>query len=77
MVRRLNLTAIRLSDGACRTEQTDLFSDWERERRESALQRAVLDVHRKYGKNALLKGHDFLDGATARERNGQIGGHRK
>lgn len=76
-VRRLNLTAIRLSDGACRAEQTDLFSDWERERRESALQRAVLDVHRKYGKNALLKGHDFLDGATARERNGQIGGHRK
>ncbi len=76
-VRRLNLTAIRLSDGATRTEQTDLFSDWERERRESALQRAVLDVHRKYGKNALLKGYDFLDGATARERNGQIGGHRK
>lgn len=76
-VRRLNLTAIRLSDADGRTEQLDLFSDHEREARESALQKAVLDVHKKFGKNALLKGHDFLDGATARERHGQIGGHRK
>ncbi len=76
-VRRVNITAIRLSDAAGRTEQLDLFCDHERDLRESALQRCILDVHHKYGKNALLKGHDFLEGATARERHGQIGGHRK
>ncbi len=76
-VRRINLTAIRLSGAEERTEQLDMFSGHEREARESALQKAVLDIHRKYGKNALLKGHDFLEGATARERHGQIGGHRK
>ncbi len=76
-VRRINLTAIRLSGAQERVEQLNLFQNSRREARESALQRAVLDVHKKYGKNALLKGHDFLEGATARERNGQIGGHRK
>lgn len=76
-VRRMNLTAIRVSDGADRVEQLDIFHDHRREQRESCLQRAVLDVRQRYGKNAILKGHDFLEGATAISRHGQIGGHRK
>ena len=40
------------------------------------LQRAVLRIKRRYGKNAILRGISFEEGATARERNRQIGGHR-
>jgi len=40
------------------------------------LQQAVLDIKRKYGKNAILKGTNLLEGATAMDRNRQIGGHR-
>ncbi len=48
-------------------------ADQEREKR---WQKAVLDIKKKYGKNAILRGMNFEDGATARERNGQIGGHK-
>lgn len=64
--------------------QTDLFGDyaeWERRRaereKERRLQKAVLSIRRKYGKNAVLKGMNYQPGATAAERNNQIGGHRK
>lgn len=68
-------------------EQLDLFTDYaalskEREaeeaklRRERSLQQAVLDIKKRYGKNAVLKGMNLLEGATAMERNRQIGGHR-
>lgn len=64
-------------------EQLDLFTDYtERERRARAerraesIQLAVLKIKHKYGKNALLKGMNFEDGATMKERNRQIGGHR-
>ena len=46
------------------------------EEKEKKRQQAVLAIKEKYGKNAILKGTDFLEGATARERNGQIGGHK-
>ena len=36
----------------------------------------MLDIKKKYGKNAILKGMNLEDGATARERNDQIGGHK-
>ena len=39
-------------------------------------QEAVLGIHKRYGKNALIKGIDLLAEATARERNHQIGGHK-
>ena len=45
-------------------------------RKEKALQKTVLAIKDKYGKNAMLKGMNLLPGATARERNGQVGGHR-
>ena len=54
----------------------DLFSDIEADERERDLARAVLAVKGKYGKNALVKGLSFTAGATARERNEQVGGHR-
>ena len=44
----------------------------ERERR---MQEALLTIKKKYGKNAVLRGMNFEEGATAKERNGQIGGH--
>lgn len=44
--------------------------------RDNQRQRAILDIQRRYGKNAVLKGISLLDAATARERNLQIGGHK-
>lgn len=68
-------------------EQLNLFMDYEamekeREKekeelkRERHMQEAILDIHKKYGKNALLKGVNFVEGATTIERNSQIGGHK-
>ena len=64
-------------------EQLSFFVDYEKReqeeielRKEKALQLASLQIKNKYGKNAILKGTNFLEGATARERNQQIGGHR-
>lgn len=68
-------------------EQLDLFTDYsarEKEReaeeaelaREKKLQQAMLDIKKKFGKNAVLKGMNLEEGATARNRNNQIGGHR-
>lgn len=53
----------------------DLFCDIEAEQQERRLQRTVLDVKQRYGKNSLLKGTNFKRGATGRERNDQVGGH--
>lgn len=44
--------------------------------RERKIQKTMLNIKRKFGKNAILNGGSYLDGATARERNGQIGGHK-
>ena len=44
--------------------------------REEKMQQAMLDIKKKFGKNAILKGMNLLDGATAKDRNGQIGGHK-
>ena len=68
-------------------EQMELFGDWEarqQERRredqelekEKKLQKAMLQMKEKFGKNAVLKGMSLEEEATARERNQQIGGHR-
>ena len=70
-----------------RYEQMDLFTDYaalEKQRiqeeqeseRERRAQEAVLEIRRKFGKNAILKGTNLLDGATGIQRNEQIGGHR-
>ena len=68
-------------------EQMDLFTDYEarekeREARKKALekekrmQKAILEIQKRYGKNAIIKGMNLEEGATALERNEQIGGHK-
>ena len=70
-----------------RLEQLDLFTDYEEKARdkqkkieriakEKQTDRAILSIKKRYGKNAILKGINFEEGATGRERNVQIGGHR-
>ena len=48
-------------------------ADLEREKRR---QRAMLEIKRKFGKNAIVRGMDLEEGATTISRNGQIGGHK-
>jgi DNA polymerase V len=91
LARRITIAANHVLDEAAvpkapAFEQLDLFTDYgalreqqekedaelERERRR---QQAVLAIKNKYGKNAILKGVNFTDGATAKNRNAQIGGH--
>ena len=68
-------------------EQLDLFTDYaalqaeqEQEQRElereKRMQQAMLTIKKKFGKNAILKGMNFEEGATAKDRNAQIGGHK-
>ena len=56
--------------------QMDLFTDEAVLEKERSLSTAMLEIRKKYGANSLLKGLNFRDGATAIERNAQIGGHR-
>lgn len=92
LVRRINLSVnhvIKEEQVANETtfEQYDLFTDYqalEKERakekesleKEKRLQQAMIEVKHKFGKNAVLKGMNFLEGATTKERNEQIGGHK-
>ena len=73
-VRRVTVTANRVVPD--NYLQFDLFSDPEKLEKEKNLQRIILEIRKKYGKNAILKGTSLQDGATARERHQQIGGHR-
>ncbi|MBQ6322487.1 MAG: DNA methylase [Lachnospiraceae bacterium] len=64
-------------------EQMDLFTDYaalekeEKElKKERSMQEAILKIKNRYGKNAILKGVNFEEGATGRERNEQVGGHK-
>lgn len=57
-------------------QQYDLFTDPAELEREHRIQKAMLDIKEKYGKNSILKGMNLQDGATTIERNRQIGGHR-
>ena len=57
-------------------QQYDLFTDPAELEKEHKLQKAMLDIKEKFGKNAILKGMNLQEGATTMERNCQIGGHR-
>lgn len=57
-------------------EQYDLFADFEEIEKERKLQQTLVDIRNKFGKNAVLKGMNFLDKGTARYRNTTIGGHK-
>lgn len=56
--------------------QLDLFLDNEESKKRESIQKAILSIKDTYGKNAILKGMDYEEGATQRERNVQIGGHK-
>ena len=75
-VRRITINANNLKDASTHYEQFDIFTDPHKQAQEKNLQKAILEIQDKYGKNALLKGTSYLDGATTRERNQQIGGHK-
>ncbi|MCI8423343.1 MAG: DNA methylase [Lawsonibacter sp.] len=91
LVRRLYLTAARVADEEVAPdkktfEQIDLFTDYaarqEQEsqetadlKREKKIQKTMLDIKKRYGKNAILKGMNLEEGATAKNRNNTIGGH--
>lgn len=85
LIRRLTIGADIAAEPQAQQEYTqlDLFTDdtqkqaqEARESRERKRQQAVLEIKRKFGKNAILRGMDLEDGATAKERHGQIGGHK-
>lgn len=92
LIRRINLTAAHvISEEEAQEkplyQQLDLFTDYsakqeEMHKKEIALekerkmQQAMLEIRKKFGKNAVLKGMNLQEGATAKERNNQIGGHK-
>ena len=76
LIRRMYVVASHVVREEQKTEQLDIFGDARDDAREKKRQEAILAIRRKFGKNAILKGMDFEDGATAIERNGQIGGHK-
>jgi DNA polymerase V len=88
LVRRVTIVAGRvISEQDMRkenaVEQMSLFVDYEELaqkqqslQREKQMQKAMLSIQKKYGKNAVLKGTNLQEGATTRERNLQIGGHK-
>lgn len=90
LIRRINITAnrvIKKQEKQQEYRQLDLFTDYqavekekrrqqEEEEKERKIQEAMLSIKKKYGSNAILKGTDLQEGATARERNRQIGGHK-
>ena len=92
LIRRLtiaanNVISERAAAREAAYEQLDFFTDAaelekrekaenERLQRERSIQKTVLVIKQRFGKNAILRGTNFLDGATMRERNGQVGGHK-
>lgn len=74
-VRRITIAANRVvkDEGIF---QVDLFTDTKKLEKEKQLQEVMLGIKKKFGKNAVLKGTNYLDGATMKERNKQIGGHK-
>ncbi len=86
LVRRVNICANHVTTEAHMQEQPqtfDLFADMdaqkpamEQEHRERTIQKAILQIRRKYGRNAILKGSNLEEDAMTRERSNQIGGHR-
>ncbi len=92
LVRRVNIVANHVVLESSikneeKIEQLTLFADYdqlEKQRaeeieeleREKRMQKAVLDIKKKFGKNAILKGMNLQEGATAKDRNSQIGGHK-
>lgn len=92
LVRRVNIVANHIADEKTvknqdTYEQLDLFTDYDAKKvneeaeaitleKEKNLQQTMLDIKKKFGKNAILKGTNLQEGATTKDRNNQIGGHK-
>ena len=91
LIRRINIAACNLIHESMKPdnepEQLDFFTDYEAlekerqyereiEEKEKNIQKAMLSLQDKFGKNAVLKGMNYVEGGTTIERNGQIGGHK-
>ena len=86
-VRRINISVNNLKNEEedkkeNKFQQLNLFTNSEetvekqkKEKKENNLQHTIINIKNKYGKNAILKGMNFVDGGTTIERNGQVGGH--
>ena len=72
----MGVSAIRLSKASEVPAQMGFFTDFSKEKKEIDLVRATLQLRKRFGKSAVFKGCDLMDGATTLERNGQIGGHK-
>ena len=75
-IRRMYVTANNVLREDEIHSQMDFFTSYEDKTKEKNLQKAAIELKNKYGGNALLRGINFTEGATARERNSQIGGHK-
>lgn len=92
LVRRLNVTACNIVNEEYKEstpiiEQIDLFTNYEEvskqkekslkdEIEEKKIQKALLNIKKKYGKNSILKAMNYEEGATAKNRNLEVGGHK-
>ena len=92
LVRRLNVTACNIVNEEYKEstpiiEQIDLFTNYEEvskqkerdlkdEIEEKKIQNVLLNIKRKYGKNSILKAMNYEEGATAKDRNQEVGGHK-
>lgn len=86
LTRRINLTAnkvVQEGEDQVKFEQMDLFTNYNeikqkeiKDEKEKNLQYVMIDIKKKYGKNAILKGMNLVEGGTTIERNGQVGGHK-
>ncbi len=75
-IRRISISCNRVT-AADGFEQLTFFEEESTAlKKTNTVQKAVIDIKKKYGKNAILKGMNFEEGATARDRNRQIGGHK-
>ena len=89
LTRRINISANNLiseteAEKKQSYEQINLFTDYsevkkkhEKEQKEHELQKSILNIKKKYGKNAILRGMNFEEGATTIDRNSQVGGHKE
>ena len=82
-----DVVSIDTPDNGDRNTQLDLFTNYDnyseqienniiKEKEENSLQNTILDIKDKFGKNSILRGMNFEEGATMRERNGEVGGHK-
>ena len=84
LIRRVNIAATRLRTDAPKEdyEQLSLFdfnkkdTNKELEEKERKAQESIIKIKKRFGKNAIMKGMNLEDGATMKERNDQIGGHK-